>query len=101
MLAQAGPVRPDYFFKVFATFRAMAMVMTGETGGAAELYEALLPYRDAPPPAAGFTVAIRPVAETLGELAALLGREAEARAHFARAAEIAGQWRSADELSVP
>ncbi|GAA1162827.1 hypothetical protein GCM10009664_33670 [Kitasatospora gansuensis] len=101
VLAQAGPVRPDYFFKVFATFRAMAMVMTGETGGAAELYEALLPYRDAPPPAAGFTVAIRPVAETLGELAALLGREAEARAHFARAAEIAGQWRSADELSVP
>ncbi|WP_407986662.1 hypothetical protein [Kitasatospora sp. CMC57] len=38
-------------------------------------------------------MAVRPVAHTSGEPAALLGREADARSHFARAAEIAGQWR--------
>ncbi|MGW0389809.1 hypothetical protein ACWDYJ_02695 [Streptomyces sp. NPDC003042] len=38
----------------------------------------VLPHRDAPPPSAGFTVAVPPVARTLGELADRLGRDAEA-----------------------
>ncbi|MEU3918065.1 BTAD domain-containing putative transcriptional regulator [Streptomyces sp. NPDC029004] len=94
VLARALPIRPDYFFKVFATFRTMAMVALGETKGAEELYASLLPYRDGPPPSSGFTVALRPVAYTLGELAALLGRDDEAAAHFARAATIAQRWNS-------
>ncbi|MFJ4778837.1 BTAD domain-containing putative transcriptional regulator [Streptomyces sp. NPDC088762] len=94
VLRLAGPLRTDYLFKVFATFRAMTLVLLGERQGAEELYAALLPYRDAPPPTSGFTVAVRPAARTLGELAALLGREEEAAAHFARAAEIAERWRS-------
>ncbi|WP_326647691.1 BTAD domain-containing putative transcriptional regulator [Streptomyces sp. NBC_01750] len=94
VVAQAGPIRTDYFFKVFATFRAMAMVTLGEKTGAEELYASLLPYRDAPPPSSGFTVAIRPVAYTLGELARLLGRDSEAATHFARAATIAERWNS-------
>ncbi|MFK0198544.1 BTAD domain-containing putative transcriptional regulator [Streptomyces lavendulae] len=94
VLAAAGELRTDYLFKVFATFRAMTLVMLGERQGAAELYEALLPYRDAPPPSSGFTVAVRPVARTLGELARLLGRDAEAAGHFARAGEIAARWGS-------
>ncbi|MFF2785253.1 BTAD domain-containing putative transcriptional regulator [Streptomyces sp. NPDC058049] len=94
VLDRAGPLRTDYFFKVFATFRAMTLVMLGERTGAEELYEALLPYRDAPPPSSGFTVAVRPVARTLGELAVLLGREDEAAGHFARASAIAERWHS-------
>ncbi|MFI7356769.1 hypothetical protein ACIBTP_22845 [Streptomyces avidinii] len=93
-LDRAGPLRTDYFFKVFATFRAMTLVMLGERAGADELYAALLPYRDAPPPSSGFTVAVRPVARTLGELALLLGLEEEAAGHFARATAIAEQWNS-------
>lgn len=93
VVAQAGPIRADYFFKVFATFRAMTLVMLGETRGAAELYEALLPYAAASPPSAGFTAATRPVAYTLAELATLLGREADAEAYYARAAAIAEQWK--------
>ncbi|MFJ8165181.1 hypothetical protein ACIRBY_30270 [Streptomyces sp. NPDC096136] len=91
--AEAGPLRTDYLFKVLGTFRATALVALGERDGAARLYGALLPYRDAPPVSPGFTVAVRPVAGTLGELAALLGREAEAAAHRARAREIAERWR--------
>ncbi|MGZ9933849.1 BTAD domain-containing putative transcriptional regulator [Streptomyces sp. NC-S4] len=94
VLDRAGPLRTDYFFKVFATFRATTLVMLGERAGAGELYAALLPYRDAPPTSSGFTVAVRPVARTLGELAVLLGREGEAAGHFARAADIAERWHS-------
>ncbi|MGW3322057.1 BTAD domain-containing putative transcriptional regulator [Streptomyces virginiae] len=94
VLDRAGPLRTDYFFKVFATFRAMTLVTLGERAGAEELYAALLPYRDAPPVSSGFTVAVRPVARTLGELAVLLGREDEAAGHFARAEAIAERWHS-------
>ncbi|MFE9846349.1 BTAD domain-containing putative transcriptional regulator [Streptomyces goshikiensis] len=93
VLARCGPLRPDYFFRVFGTFRAMTLVALGERRGAPELYAELLPYREAPPPAAGFTLATRPVAHTLGELAGLLGRESEAAAHFAAAARITARWR--------
>ncbi|MGW6707391.1 BTAD domain-containing putative transcriptional regulator [Streptomyces sp. NPDC054956] len=93
ILAQAGPLRTDYLFKIFGTFRAMTLVLLGEREGAEELYTALLPYRDAPPPSSGFTVAVRPVARTLGELATLLGLETEAAEHFRRARAIAEQWR--------
>ncbi|MFE2285221.1 BTAD domain-containing putative transcriptional regulator [Streptomyces sp. NPDC059443] len=94
VLAEAGPLPANYLFKVFGTFRAMTLVALGEKRGAQELYEALLPYADAPPPSSGFTVAMRPVAYSLGELAVLLGRESEAAAHFARSASIASRWRS-------
>ncbi|MFF4424369.1 BTAD domain-containing putative transcriptional regulator [Streptomyces sp. NPDC001549] len=94
VLDRAGPLRTDYFFKVFATFRAMTLVMLGERAGAEELYAALLPYRGAPPPSSGFTVAVRPVARTLGDLAVLLGREDKAAGHFARATAIAERWHS-------
>ncbi|MFF4452942.1 BTAD domain-containing putative transcriptional regulator [Streptomyces goshikiensis] len=97
VLERCGPLPPNYFFRVFGTFRAMTLVALGERRGAPELYADLLPYRDAPPPAAGFTLATRPVAHTLGELAALLGRESEAAAHFAAAARITAQWRDPEE----
>ncbi|MFB7617065.1 BTAD domain-containing putative transcriptional regulator [Kitasatospora sp. NPDC056181] len=95
VLARVGPLRTDYLLKVFATFRAMATVALGEEERADELYSTLLPHRDAPPPSSGFTLAIRPVAYTLGELARLLGRDAEAAAHFAHAAATAERWSTA------
>ncbi|MGW6979751.1 hypothetical protein ACWGE1_09915 [Streptomyces sp. NPDC054932] len=94
ILDRAGPLRTDCFFKVFATLRAMTLVMPGERAGADEPYAALLPYRDAPPPSSGCTVGIRPVARTRGEPALLLGLEEEAPGHFACAAAIAEQWDS-------
>ncbi|WP_405488070.1 BTAD domain-containing putative transcriptional regulator [Streptomyces sp. NBC_00096] len=94
VLAQAGPLPENYLFKVFGTFRAMTLVALDEPRGAGELYEALLPYADAPPPSSGFTVAVRPVAYTLGELSVLLGREDAAAVHFARAEAIAERWHS-------
>ncbi|WP_329378450.1 AAA family ATPase [Streptomyces sp. NBC_01351] len=94
VLGRAGPLRTDYFFKIFASFRAMTLVTLGERQGAEELYAALLPYREAPPASSGFSVALRPVARTLGELAEFLGREDEAAAHFARAAAISELWGS-------
>lgn len=91
--AKAEPIPPDYFFPVFATFRAMAVVALGERTAAAELYEVLLPYEDGPPAGTGsLSIALRPVAHTLGELARLLGREDAARRHFTRAAAIASRW---------
>ncbi|MGW4897542.1 BTAD domain-containing putative transcriptional regulator [Kitasatospora sp. NPDC004240] len=95
VLARVGPLRPDYLLTVLATFRAMAVVALGERERADELYTTLLPHRDAPPPSAGFTLAVRPVAYTLGELARLLGRDAEAAAHFAHAAALAERWGTA------
>ncbi|MFJ8622058.1 BTAD domain-containing putative transcriptional regulator [Kitasatospora sp. NPDC093550] len=92
VLARVGPLRTDYLLTVLATFRAMAAVALGEKERADELYRTLLPHRDAPPPSAGFTLAIRPVAATLGDLARLLGRDAEAAAHLAHAAALAERW---------
>lgn len=59
-----------------------------------------LPYRDNPPAGAESTsLALRPIAHTLGELALLLGRNDEAAAHFAQAAVIADQ-RNANHWSA-
>ncbi|MFC4590248.1 ATP-binding protein [Sphaerisporangium corydalis] len=93
---RAVAIRPDFFFALFATLRAMAVVALGERDAAAELYAALLPHRDGPP--AGVTslsLALRPVAHTLGELALLLGRDDEAAGHFTRSVAVAELWGAA------
>lgn len=88
-----SPIRPDFFFTFLTTLRAMAVIALNDTGAAEECYAALLPHRDGPPAgAASLSLAVRPPAHTLGELALLLGRDDEAAAHFARAAAIADRW---------
>ncbi|HEY3683697.1 MAG TPA: BTAD domain-containing putative transcriptional regulator [Streptosporangiaceae bacterium] len=91
--ASPGPIRPDFFFTFLTTLRAMAVVALNDRDAAEEVYATLLPHRDGPPAGAtSVSVALRPVAHTLGELAVLLGRDDEAAAHFTRAAAIADLW---------
>ncbi|GAA3264228.1 BTAD domain-containing putative transcriptional regulator [Nonomuraea helvata] len=91
--ASPSPIRPDFFFTFFTTLRAMAIVALNDRDAAEEIYATLLPHRNGPPAGAtSLSVAVRPVAHTLGELAVLLGRDHEAAAHFTQAATIADQW---------
>ncbi|MCW2917988.1 MAG: putative LuxR-family transcriptional regulator [Actinomycetia bacterium] len=88
------PLRTDYFFSVFATLRAMAVVALGELDRAQEAYDSLLRIRDQLPGAPSLSLAMRPVEHSLGDLAVLLGRPAEASGHFARAITVAERWGS-------
>jgi DNA-binding SARP family transcriptional activator/tetratricopeptide (TPR) repeat protein len=88
-----SPIRPDFFYTFLTSLRAMAIVALNDRDAAEEIYADLLPYRDGPPAGAeSISLALRPVAHTLGELALLLGRHDEAAAHFAQAAAVADQW---------
>jgi hypothetical protein len=87
------PIRPDFFFTFLTSLRAMVIVASNDRDAAEEIYADLLPHRDGPPAGAeSVSLALRPVAHTLGELALLRGLADEAAAHFARAAVIADQW---------
>jgi DNA-binding SARP family transcriptional activator/tetratricopeptide (TPR) repeat protein len=88
-----NPIRPDFFFTFLTSLRAMAVVALNDRDAAEKIYADLLPYRDGPPAGAeSISLAVPPVAHTLGELALLLGRADEAAADFAQAAAIADQW---------
>jgi len=87
---QAPTIRPDYFLTVFATVRALAVIALGDRVAAAEVYDLLLPYHGVLAGVASLSLAMRPVAYTLGELARLLGRPADE--HFAEALAVAEQW---------
>jgi len=92
--AELAPLRRDYFFTVFATIRAMAVLTLRATAEAPELIRALLPLRDQLPGSLSTTLALQPVALTLGELCRLAGRDDEARSHFAHAEKVAERWGS-------
>ncbi|MGI6871967.1 BTAD domain-containing putative transcriptional regulator [Amycolatopsis sp. 3B14] len=91
--AAAPPIRPDFFFTFLTSLRAPAAIALDDTGTAAQTYTALLPHHDNPPAGAeSLSLALPPVAHTLGELALLLHRPGDAAAHFTRAATIAEKW---------
>ncbi len=92
--AHATPIRPDFFFSMFATFRSLVVCALDDRAGAAELYAALLPYRGIAAGVSSLSLAMRPVAHTLGELAVLLGRRDAAGAHFTEALAVARRWRA-------
>ena len=92
VLADAPPLRPDFFFSVFATLRAMAAVTVGGRDLAEELYADLLPVRGQLAGAASTSLAMRPVAHTLAELARLLGRAEAAAEHREEAVAVARSW---------
>jgi DNA-binding SARP family transcriptional activator len=86
-------VRPDFFSTFLMSLRAAAAVALDDRAAAERVYADLLPHRDGPPAgAASLSLALRPVAHALGELALLLGRPDEAADHFARAAAVADRW---------
>ena len=86
------PLRPDYFFTVFATIRAQAVVALGARDEAPELIAQLTPLRDQLPGALSTTLALQPIALTLGELHRLAGAEETARECFAHAETVASRW---------
>jgi hypothetical protein len=86
------PLRPDFLYTLYATFRAMAVVALGETSEAETLLAALTPMRDQLAGANTLALVMRPVAHTLGDLCQLLGRGQEAEQHFAHAEAVAVHW---------
>ncbi|MFF4988400.1 BTAD domain-containing putative transcriptional regulator [Streptosporangium saharense] len=89
----SDPIRPDYFFTFLMTVRAMAAIALEDRTAAEEIYTALLPHRDGPPAGAtSLSVALRPVAHTLGTLALFLNRPQEATLHFTQSTTQATQW---------
>ena len=86
------PIRPDYFFTVFATVRAQAVVALGLRDEAPALIDRLRPLCDQLPGALSVTLVLQPIALTVGELHRLLGQEDEARFHFEHAEKVARRW---------
>ncbi|WP_424644773.1 ATP-binding protein [Embleya sp. AB8] len=87
-----APIRADFFHTTMSAFRAAAVVALGERAEAAALYPTLRTLADAAPASAGLSLAIRPPAHVLGELARLAGHEDRAIGHFTRALELAEIW---------
>jgi DNA-binding SARP family transcriptional activator len=105
MLAAQVVLRPDFLLSTLAAFRAMAIIAVGERAetaderaadelAAAEIYQTLLPLADQLPGALSLSLALRPVAHTLGDLALFLGQAQVAAGHFARAVEVAERWQA-------
>lgn len=94
VLADPPTLRPDFYFSIFATLRAMAAVMVGHHELADEVYAALLPIHDQLAGAASTSHAMRPIAHTLGELAHLLGRTTVAVEHLTEAVAVAETWQA-------
>jgi hypothetical protein len=86
---EAPPLPQDYFGAMWATIRTMAISALALPAEAEELIEFLEPIRDQLASAATTSVAMRPVAHSLGELSLLLGRHRDAADYFAHAVTVA------------
>jgi len=82
------------------TLLAHASHRLGDAGGAASLYDLLLPYARRNCMAAFAIAGTGPVARTLGELALLLGRSDEAIEHLEAAAEVLTRMHSRPYLAT-
>ncbi|MFJ8440440.1 BTAD domain-containing putative transcriptional regulator [Kitasatospora griseola] len=92
--AERRTVQADYFRSLFLVLRADAAMALDERAEIAELLDELRPFADLVAGASSTSIASRPVALSLGELARRLGRTAEAADHFRHAAEVARRWES-------
>jgi hypothetical protein len=84
-----GALRRDYFGTVWATIRTMAICALGLPDEAEELIEFFTPIQDQLAGVATCSVAMRPVAHSLGDLSLLLGRERDAADFLAHAVTVA------------
>ncbi|MFJ7154467.1 BTAD domain-containing putative transcriptional regulator [Streptomyces sp. NPDC101118] len=94
IFGQRVPLRRDFAFTILAGLRGMAAVALGDTAAATEVYEDLLPLQGLAGGTSSLSLAFRPVAQTLGELAGFLGRPEAARRHFHEAGRVAAAWDS-------
>ncbi|MFI7608082.1 BTAD domain-containing putative transcriptional regulator [Micromonospora sp. NPDC049366] len=88
------PHRPDYFQSALLTVRAMTLVALDRVDLTQPVVDALLPVREQLAGFSSSTIAMRPVALTLGELFRLRGDTDEAARHFALAVDVARRWGS-------
>ncbi|MGI5203108.1 BTAD domain-containing putative transcriptional regulator [Spirillospora sp. CA-108201] len=92
VVADAGPVRLDYFFDLTMAVRGLRAVALGDRPLAEEAYTALLPYERHFSGGATAVATVGPVAQVLGDLARYLERPAEvAAAHYRTAADVAAR----------
>ncbi|MEV7177476.1 AAA family ATPase [Kitasatospora sp. NPDC093679] len=94
VLGRRVPLRRDFAFSVLAELRGTAAVVFEDEALAAEVYRDLLPLEGLAGGASTLSIVLRPVAQTLGELARFLGRPEEARRHFLEAVRVAAAWDS-------
>ncbi|RSS83105.1 BTAD domain-containing putative transcriptional regulator [Streptomyces sp. WAC06614] len=94
IFGQRVPLRRDFAFSILAGLRGMAAVALGDPAAAAEVYADLLPLEGLAGGTSSLSLAFRPVAQTLGELAEFLGRPERARHHYLEAARVAAAWDS-------
>ncbi len=90
--AAAAPLRPDFLFSTLAVLRAEAAIAVADRPLAHAMYAELLPLREQLPGALSLSLALRPVAHTLGALASFLGRSPDAADHFRHARTVAEHW---------
>ncbi|MFG1860242.1 BTAD domain-containing putative transcriptional regulator [Microbispora bryophytorum] len=89
--ASARVPRRDYYWLVFMSLRADNAIAFGHRAAAEECYRLLLSSDGELAGLHSGSVTLGPVAHTLGDLAAFLGRPGDAEAHYLRAAEVARQ----------
>ncbi|MEV0566364.1 BTAD domain-containing putative transcriptional regulator [Dactylosporangium sp. NPDC050588] len=87
--------RPDYFQSAFLAVRGLAVVALGRTDLAPAVIEALLPVRTQIAGVSSTSIAMRPVAYTLGRLFELLGDHDRAAEHFQLSRDVAATWGAA------
>jgi hypothetical protein len=100
-----GPIRHDFLELIFRTLRGRAAVALEDREEAAVTYAALLPFAGRVAGIGTGSYALCPVAQVLGDLAALLGRPEDAAGHYRTAVEVAltcGSlpWRRTAEASL-
>ncbi|MBB4945724.1 DNA-binding SARP family transcriptional activator [Kitasatospora gansuensis] len=84
-------IPPDYYRSFFLAIRAMAVIALDERAEAEDLFTELLPLRHMIAGVASTSIALRPVALTLGDLSHYLGHP-DAADHYHRAATLARRW---------
>ncbi|KPI15509.1 transcriptional regulator, putative ATPase, winged helix family [Actinobacteria bacterium OV450] len=94
IFAQRVPLRRDFAYPVLAGLRGMAAIAFRDRTAAAEVYEDLLPLQGMAGGASSLSLVLRPVAQTLGELARFLDRPEQARNHYLEAVRVAAAWDS-------
>ncbi|MFE4996887.1 BTAD domain-containing putative transcriptional regulator [Streptomyces mirabilis] len=95
VLDQRVPIQRDFAYVVLTQLRGMAAVAFDDRTLAAEVYQDLLPLHTLAGGVSNLSMAFRPVAQTLGELAQYLDRPEQARHHYLEAERVATAWNSA------